>query len=321
MRDFPTPVPSVLRAAYAHAGAAIFKDGGPLVVWGDDSEGQIADAPAGERFGAIATGGAKQGLVIGEDGSLRLWGSASVAQSVPPLPAAVAAGPYVRAHLALTHLLAIRPDGSLLAWGPFYSGGPGPSAAPPAGLLARDAAAGAAHAVAVAMDGTLATWGAGPAAASPPAGRFTAVAARTTYSIALRKDGTLFGWGAVPTAPGAFDAQHGWVSDGAGHFSVPGEHFVALAAGNSHLLALRANGSVAGWGRDVLGSTLAPGGIHFTAVAAGNGFSIGLDLHGALHHWGDPANGLAAVPAGRFVAIGAGARHAAALRAAEHPPS
>jgi alpha-tubulin suppressor-like RCC1 family protein len=95
---------------------------------------------------------------------------------------------------------------------------------------------------------------------------------------------------------------------------VPNDRFVSVAAGNNHFLAMRADGSVAGWGLDVLGSTHAPSGVRFTAIAAGVGYSIGIDDHGTIKQWGDPAGGIGSVPTGRFVAIGAGARHAAALR-------
>jgi hypothetical protein len=289
--------------------------GGALVVWGDNSAQQISDAPAGQHFSKIAPGGPRQGLVLGEDGSLRLWGSANVAGSVPPLPASVANGRYDDVALSLTYLLAIRNDHSVVAWGRFYSAnGNGPSAAPPSGLEARDVAGGATHALAIQVDHTLRTWGSGLAASTPPAGKFSLVAARSSYSIALRRDGTLFGWGSLALAPDIFGKGKGWVSDGKGHFFVPNDQFVAIAAGNNHILALRADGTVAAWGKDVLGSTRAPAGIRFTAIAAGSGYSLGLDREGALHLWGDAGEGRGAVPAGRFVAIGAGARHAAALR-------
>jgi alpha-tubulin suppressor-like RCC1 family protein len=110
---------------------------------------------------------------------------------------------------------------------------------------------------------------------------------------------------------------------------------VDVAAGNvykpegvPHILALRRNGSVSGWGRNTLGQALgAPTGVNFKAIAAGVDFSIGLDEHGLIHHWGDPGPQigltsagspiceLSPVPEGRFRAIGAGSHHAAAVQA------
>jgi alpha-tubulin suppressor-like RCC1 family protein len=306
------PVPLARVQGDAHAS----KRGGRLVVWGDNSAQQLSAAPVRDDIRAIAVGGPKQGLAIRGDGSLVLWGGAA---NAPPIPDSVANRRYDDASLSLTFLLAIRNDHSVVAWGRFFSpDGNGPSAAPPSRLKARGVAGGSAHAVAIQLDHTLRTWGSGLAASAPPEGKFSQVGARTSYSIALRRDGTLFGWGAVPSAPTIFGEGNGWASDEEGHFFVPNDRFVAIAAGNSHILALRADGTVAGWGRNLPGAeccaTQAPAGIRFTAIAAGLDYSIGLDRDGAIHLWGDAREGRSAVPTGRFVSIGAGARHAAALR-------
>ncbi|MDP1862214.1 MAG: hypothetical protein Q8K82_26415 [Gemmatimonadaceae bacterium] len=288
---------------------SILKNSGELVVWGDNSAQQISDAPVNDAISQIATGGARQGLVIRDDGSLVLWGSVGVTGAIPPLPASLAADRYRSAYLSLSYLQAVRLNHSVMTWGAFFDGRP---ATPPAGLRAVQVAGGSQHGVALEVSGRLVTWGTGPAAIPAPAGKFSAVGGRTSYSIALRRDGTLFGWGTVPLAPDAFNA---WVSDGAGHFYVANEQFVSLAAGNNHIIALRADGSVAGWGTNGFGQITAPTNVHFTEIAAGLGYSIGLDAQGLIHHWGDASNGTGLVPPGQFATIAAGARHASALRA------
>jgi hypothetical protein len=303
--DGPKPLPSVQGDANGPEGA------GRLVVWGDNSAQQISAAPVGEEMRALAAGGPRQGLAIRADGSLVLWGGSG---NVPPLPGSVANGRYDSAVLALTYLLAVRNDHSVEPWGSFVGGG---SAAPPTRLKARAVAGGASFGIAIQVDHTLETWGPGAAGRTRPAGKFIAVAGRSANVIALRRDGTLFGWGAPPAAaPDIFTT--GWVRDGAGHFLVPNDRFVAIAAGNNHILALRADGTVAGWGRDLPGAeccaTKAPAGVRFTAIAAGSDYSIGLDPDGAIHLWGDGREGRSAVPTGRLAAIAAAARHAAALR-------
>jgi alpha-tubulin suppressor-like RCC1 family protein len=290
------------------------RNSGELVVWGDDTSGQLSDAPVGDVISKIAAGGARQGLAIRDDGSLVLWGGLGVSAAVPPIPASMATESYIDAYIALTYMLAIRRDHLVETSGTFFDGSPsGSPSSPPAGLRAHSVAGGSAHGIAIKMNGRLEAWGLGLAGfVPPPEGRFTAVSARSTYSIALRADGTLFGWGSIPAAPGIFND---WVSDGAGHFLVPGERFVAIAAGNTHIVALRADGTVLGWGTNTFGETQAPTNVRFTALAAGQGFSIGLDEEGLIHAWGNPAGGIGSVPPGKFYSIAAGARHASALRA------
>lgn len=307
----PTRVASDLQPVDLQANRNKLKSSGQLVVWGDNSAQQISDAPVGDDIDALAVGGARQGLVIRQDGSLALWGSVGVPKTVPqPIPAAVANDRYESAFLSLGYLLAVRKNHTVVSWGSYFDG---TSPAAPAGLKATKVGGGANHSVALGVDGRLVSWGAGPGAITPPpSGKFTDVAGRTLYSIAIRKDGTLFGWGGGQFAADIF---RGWTSDGEGHMYIPGERFVSLAAGNQHILALRADGTVAGWGKNLLGENTAPSGIRFMAIAAGSGYSIGLTEEGTIRHWGDSSNGTANVPAGLFASIAAGARHASALRA------
>jgi hypothetical protein len=90
-----------------------------------------------------------------------------------------------------------------------------------------------------------------------------------------------------------------------------------------HLLALRPDGSVIGWGRDtsreVSKHPTFPA-VKLTEIAAGIGFSVGLDTANELHYWGAPwawgvaAKGPALPPPGPFESIGAGTMHFAAVR-------
>jgi alpha-tubulin suppressor-like RCC1 family protein len=280
-----------------------------IFVWGDNSAKQIDGAPTGSNFEKIAPGGASQSLAIRNDGSVVLWGGVGVTTpTIPALPATLANDRYVDAYIALKHLVLIKKAGHLVVtWN-----SPG---VPPSGLHARAVAAGAAHGVAIAMNGKLHSWGPGPGAIALPAGKFTKVSARTNYTIALDEDGTLFGWGGGGTGGNIFK---GWNIKDLVHFFVKNDPFVAIAAGTNHILALRADGTVAGWGDNTSGETVAPPGIHFKQIAAGSGYSIGLDEKGVLHHWGDAKTekgNVGDVPAGTFVSIGAAANHAAAVQA------
>ena len=91
---------------------------------------------------------------------------------------------------------------------------------------------------------------------------------------------------------------------------------VAIAAGTSHGLALAADGSVIGWGRNFGGQTNVPAGLSgVIAIAAGGSFSLALRADGLVTAWGNTAS--APVPADltNAIAIAAGGSHALALRA------
>jgi hypothetical protein len=128
-----------------------------------------------------------------------------------------------------------------------------------------------------------------------------------------------------------------WVTGPSGRYWFHKGPFMAIAAGGlqktltphplPHVLALKPDGSVVGWGANTLGAIKkAPAGVKFSAIAAGLGYSIGLDRAGMLHHWGFAGASaslggpglLADVPVGPFVSIGAGTRQAVAVRPSRH---
>lgn len=130
------------------------------------------------------------------------------------------------------------------------------------------------------------------------------------------------------------------VAWGSGEFGLtnvpPGDDFVAIAAGRNagHALALRSDGSLAGWGLNTgiealgsadifYGQATVPEGKNFKAIAAGVFHSLALRTDGSLVGWGanevtghGEFTGQATVPDGHdFVAIAAGDFHSVALKA------
>ena len=98
-----------------------------------------------------------------------------------------------------------------------------------------------------------------------------------------------------------------------GAFSGPS----ALAAGESHSLALRSDGTVAAWGTDYFGETAIPDGLsNVVAISAGQYFNLALRSDGTVAAWGYPDNGQLNIPAGlsNVVALAAGRLHSLALR-------
>src|SRR5207248_4277973 len=107
-----------------------------------------------------------------------------------------------------------------------------------------------------------------------------------------------------------------WGDNGSGQSSVPPDlsNAVAVAAGNSHSLALRADGTVVLWG--VYGSDGRSAATNVVAVAAGFAHSLALRSDGKVVAWGANAAGQTAVPADltNAVAVVGGADYSLALR-------
>ncbi len=92
----------------------------------------------------------------------------------------------------------------------------------------------------------------------------------------------------------------------------PDVDFVAIAAGATHSLALRSDGSIAAWGQ-IYGT---PKGHDFIAIACGSNHSLALRSDGSIVSWGwDGHKQVSDTPTGNdFVAITAGWAHSLALR-------
>ncbi len=95
-------------------------------------------------------------------------------------------------------------------------------------------------------------------------------------------------------------------------------NLVALAAGYSHNLALRTNGTVFAWGDNSLGQTNVPATVtNIVAVAAAQDVSVALRADGTLFFWGDDVNDEFTLPpaATNVYAFAKGDAHSVALRA------
>ncbi|MCX6874714.1 MAG: cadherin-like beta sandwich domain-containing protein [Verrucomicrobia bacterium] len=205
---------------------------------------------------------------------------------------AIAAGYY--------HSVALKADGSVVAWGDNASG----QTTVPGGLAA----------VAV-----LASVNASPA---------TTVTATATAAIVpgMSVTGPGIGVGAMvvgitgsPVATLTLSVPNTNVATLSGQYLTftPGAIPIAIAAGNEHTVALKNDGTVVAWGRNVEGQTTLPGGLSgVTAIVAGGDTSYALKSDGTVVAWGDNLHGQRDVPAGLsgVTAIAAGGHHAMALK-------
>jgi alpha-tubulin suppressor-like RCC1 family protein len=214
--------------------------------------------------------------------------------------------------------LALRPDGTLWAWGDNQFGQFGngttdstPSPSQTTGLSGvLSIAVGRAHALALRSDGTVWTWGAneygqvgnGTTATqtSPQQIGLTdivAVSAGWEYSLALKSDGTVWAWGVNDSG----QLGNGTTAQSDTPVQVSGlSNVVAIAGAWVHGLALRSDGTVWAWGDNGVGglgngdgpSSLVPVQIeslsNVVAIASGApaGHSFAVKSDGTVWAWG-----------------------------------
>jgi len=104
-------------------------------------------------------------------------------------------------------------------------------------------------------------------------------------------------------------------------YVAPGTRFTEIAAGGSHSLTLKGDGTVVAWGNNADGQCTVPAGLSgVVRVAAGEEHSLALRSDGTVAAWGEVWNGSAWVPAtvpagvSGVVAVAAGGSHSLALK-------
>jgi hypothetical protein len=252
-------------------------------------------------YGSVVSADAYLGivpLVVRGDNSLGQLSVSAIATNA----IAIAAGSW--------HSVALRSDGSVLAWGENYQG----QCNVPVNLTdAMVIAAGGYHSLALRLNGRVTGWGANDhGQATVPLGlsNVVALAAGTWHSMALKKDGTVAAWG---------DNSLGQTTVPAGLANV-----VAIAAGGNHSLALRADGTVVAWGENTdalggyAGQSVVPQNLNnIVAIGAGQYHSLAARSDGTVVAWGDNSQGQSQPPAGLtgVVALAGGGGHSIALKA------
>ena len=195
--------------------------GGTVVAWGDNREGQRI-VPAGLSGVVAIAAGDQHTVALKQDGTVVAWGSDSFGITTVPWflsrVVALAAGGL--------HTVALKQDGTVVAWGGNGSGQTKVPAVLMSGVVAI--AAGGLHTVALKQDGTIVAWGYnkdGPTKVPAGLSGVVAIAAGGYHTVALKKDGTVVAWG---------DNDKGQTTVPAGLSGV-----VAIAAGEYHTVALK----------------------------------------------------------------------------------
>ncbi|MCL2680326.1 MAG: hypothetical protein FWF11_02460, partial [Coriobacteriia bacterium] len=252
---------------------------------------------------------ADDAFVANETPALTTSGISSLSSSgFRPEPTTFSAG--------LFHSLAVKPDGTLWAWGRNFEG--------QTGLESQYALQ-----TVPAQVGTATNW--------------KAVSAEGWYSLGIRTDGTLWAWGSnehgqtgitgLPTGYGSNQltpAQVGTATD-----------WAQVSAGGGHSLAIRSDGTLWSWGNNsngvtglgtTAGNTPVPTQVgtdaNWTAVSAGDWHSLALRADGTLWSWGANGNGATGLgtvsgdqttpaqvgTATNWAAVSAGGAHSMAIR-------
>ena len=177
---------------------------------------------------------------------------------------------------------------------------------PMAALGATQISYGQDHGLALLDNGTVIGWGSNSyGKATPPAGITTAVqvAASQDASAVLLADGSIRAWGHPNYA----------------NIGLPLDaDYTRIAAGWSHFLAVRTDGTVISWGSTTSQGAAVPAGLTGVVdVAAGHNTSYALRADGSVVAWGSNYYGQTSVPGGlsNVTKVVAGWTHAIALRA------
>ena len=296
-RTVPGPVPGVEGVLVLSAGerhSLALREDGKIWAWGANDSGQLGDGTNTSRFMPAAVSGLDDVVAIAAGGN---------------------------------HSLALSSDGTVWAWGENSEGQLGNGTTTPSALPVEVSeigdvlaiVAGASHSLALTGDGTVWAWGnnsfgqlgdGGDESSSLPiqviiAGEVDAIAAGDAHSLAVTTDSTIWAWG---------DNSSGQLGtgEGTGSSSTPvqvivecyecsPEPFVdarAVAAGRSHSLALKSDGTVWAWGEGSSGEigdgdfqsrpspvpVSLPG--EMILVSAGGHHNLALGTDGTVWAWG-----------------------------------
>jgi hypothetical protein len=268
--------------------------------------------------GLLSTAGAAQASV---NGGVVAWGC-----SGDPAPCAVpatATSGVAAIAAGVVHSLALKQDGSVIAWGCPRFNDYGQCNIPAAAASGVTAVAAASHSLALKQDGSVIAWGCGSGLDSgqcsvPPAAAsgVTAIAAGAFHNVALKQDGSAIAWGCGSS--GAINTDHG-------QCKVPpaaASGVTAIAAGTYHSLAVKQDGSMVAWGCGFnVGQCSVPSAATngVKAIGASIRHSVALMHDGSVIAWGcgDVDYGQCTVPAAAasgVAAIAAGQDYNLALK-------
>ena len=327
---------SPLAGGYGHS--MLLRKDGLVSVWGSTNSGQAA-VPAGltNVAGVVSGSSANYCLVWKPNGTVAGWGNNG--EVLNPVVLSGLSGVTGLAGGA-NHALALKTNGTVQAWwaadaDPELTVTPAVLTGPNQPGFVRTVAVSASqdYAAALRSDGTVLVWGVLSSFFTPhldenfvlSVTNVVGIAAGPDFILGLKSDGSVFYRG---NAGGSFANERSQVPASLTNpASVATNPAVAVAAGVSHCLALRRDGSVLAWGDGPADKITLPAGLtNVAAIGAGNAHSLLLLRTGEVKvaaaasdiNRNFSTNQLGAVPVGGPDSDGDGWSNEAELRAGSH---
>jgi alpha-tubulin suppressor-like RCC1 family protein len=220
------------------------KADGTVFAWGNNMNEQC-NVPGGLTGVSKIAAGEFFSVALKNDGSIVVWGANDYFQR--EVPGGLTGVRDISAGHG--HILALKNDGTVVGWGCNIFD----QAKVPAGLNGvKSILAVWNYSVAVKSNGTVVAWGVNDVGQiNVPGGLsgVSGVAGNNNYCMALKTDGTVTMWGRYPNPPAL-------------------NNIVALAAGETHALALTSTKQVIAWGASQSGATAVPGSLTDPLVIA-----------------------------------------------------
>jgi alpha-tubulin suppressor-like RCC1 family protein len=275
---------------------------GPVAAWGFNTYSQALPPPGLSNVVAVAAGNVFS-LALKGDGTVVAWGS-SAATNVPSSVSnivSIAAGSGFA--------LGVRNDGTVVGWGS------GVATNVPDSVSNVVRVSGALnHALALRNEGVLTEWGSSKTPVPAGLSKVISFADGAGFGLAAKTDGTVVGWGTFSAATGG----------GTAFPPIGVTNAVAVACGFSHILVLKADGSVFVQSAGFAGSPAAtnvPASLTNAIAISAEGadsaldYSLALRSNGLVVGWGANTSGVTNIPPGlsNVVAMAAGANHSLAL--------